>query len=752
MKHITHHRYTYSILQRWSHPGYAITAAFFFYYRGSKIQKSFDGLVRSVLLQVLDAMPHLCDFIPKECLPRPRRPDFDWSSTNLDHALQSVLAHRDTARKICLFIDALDEFDGHLEVLADFLQTLISSGCKVCFSSRPREILEKYFGSSPGMIIHEHTQKDIQSYTVERLAALPGLRNPSHLTWETRDAVNKAMRQITQKANGVFLWVKLALDRIQQDGVIASTLFERLQEVPLELEDFYASIIERIHPDYLWETYLTLDVMLRAHEELSSLHLFWIVKAIRCQTLAECVETRKSNDFWQFCHHLKEFCGGLIEISEPFNTKTRIRLMHETVREFIGGPRFQELIVGNAFLWNAQNGYTELAKFYLTALKVQKKGAMLDWNYMKICYFYSNLAELTTGVCQSQLIDGLKPAELKEAYNRPSGHRLPECPASPVDFAVRSGLLLYIKQKLANSEGPESFAQEALHSVVKVVVEKGLLDARCNLPKHDQTSPGLYHTRPDLYHTRQDRYSISPDRLAYLYGDLDPDFSRMARVILEGTSSQYLGSKAFQYLSLVQGKRIVSYYILDPDELHSRISGLHQSENIIELARIFLDNGQDPNMEIVEDSTFPCSRYGRLKHPRPLHLAFENMADLLLSYRADPNARDRVGRTPLDVAIQRLEFARLAAHFDQVIVRLMDMLMERGGCITRVGFRLFPVCVITYRRLDRNPERLRDLPRRSVEHGFLSKFDLHVLPVLSGVDRHLRMLVEHYKRDDNDYL
>lgn len=748
MKHITHHRYTYSILQRWSRPGYAITAAFFFYYRGSKIQKSFDGLIRSILLQVLDAMPQLCYFIPKKCLPKPGRPDFDWSSTNLDHALQSVLAHRDTTRKICLFIDALDEFDGHLEVLADFLQTLIKGGCKICFSSRPREILEKYFGSFPGMSIHEHTQKDIRSYTVGRLAALPGLQNPSHLTWETRDAVNNAVRQITQKANGVFLWVKLALDRIEQDGVVASTLSERLQEVPLELEDFYASIIERVHPDYLWETYLTLDVMLRAHEEPLSLYLFWIVKAIRCQTLAECVETRKANDFWQFCQHLKEFCGGLIEISEPFNEENRIRLMHETVREFIGGPRFQELIVGNAFLLNAQNGYTELAKFYLTDLKLPKRGAMLGWNHMKTCYIYSNLAELTTGVCQSQLIDDLKPAELKQAYDKPHGHRLPECPTSPVEFAVRSGLLLYIKQKLACSEGPDSFAQEALHSVVRVSLEKELLDARYNM----ENEPGVNLAHPDNNFTRPYRYNTGMDRSTYLYGDLDPDFSRMARVILEGTSSQSLGSKAFQYLSLVQGRRIVSYYILDPDELHSRIYGLHQSENIIELARIFLDNGQDPNVEIIEDSTFACSRYGKLKHPRPLHLAFENMADLLLSYRADPNARDRVGRTPLDVAIQRLEFCRLASRFDQVIVRLMNMLMEKGGCITRVGFRLFPVCVITYRRLNCNLERLRDLPRRSVEHGFLSKFDLHILPVLSGVDRHLRMLVEHYKRDDNDYL
>lgn len=621
MKHITRHRDTHGILERWSHPARPINAAFFFYHRGSKIQKSFDGLVRSILLQILIAMPALCNFIPEKCLPQPGRVKFDWNPANLDDALQSVLAQRPTSLKICLFIDALDEFDGHLEILADFLKNLINGGCKVCFSSRPRDILEKHFGSCPGISIHDHTKRDIQIYTVERLANLPGVRGSTYLPGDIRDAIKNAVKEIRQKANGVFLWVKLALDRIEQDKVPTSGLFKHLHDLPTELEDFYASIIDRIPHEFRWETYLTLDVIFRAFEEQNTRTIFQIVQCAQCQTLDECLEALQNRkDFCQFCYDLKERCGGLIEIPEPFNLNNRVRLMHETVREFISSPRFQEVIVGPAAIFNAQNGYTELAKLFLVAAKCPPNMIIFGGHekqiLLKLCMSYCHFAESTTGLCQSELIDSLKPSDWKklhDIYFENERIFIPGFPTSAVDFAVRSGLSIYIQQKLANSENVESISQEVLHSVTETTTETELLNR---------------------------------ENLWYQFFDIDLD--RMARIALERSRSRYPGATAFGSLLLTQTISQCPEYAYD---LGVTINRVHGSERLINLARVFLENGQDPDMEMIEESRFVARPCGSPKGPRPLHIAFNNMAELILSYNADPNARDRAGRTPLDVAL-----------------------------------------------------------------------------------------------------
>lgn len=259
--------------------------------------------------------------------------------------------------RICLFIDALDEFDGHLELISEFMTNLIchdadrSICCKICFSSRPREIIRDNFGQYPG--------RDIRIYTEGRLSESLDIAKAMRSSREARDEAGRVAEKIIDKADGAFLWVSLALDDMikalsQNESPSIVDLESLLQNIPPELDDFYGLIIERVPNDFRWEAYLALDVILRA-EEIGLRDLFGIIRCWPCETLRECYKQRsivfaesESESISKFLRILKDSCGGFIEIDED---EKGVRLMHETVRDFLSRPTFRQLFLGKmAFL------------------------------------------------------------------------------------------------------------------------------------------------------------------------------------------------------------------------------------------------------------------------------------------------------------------------------------------------------------------------------------------------------------------
>ncbi|KAF4541095.1 Small s protein [Lasiodiplodia theobromae] len=291
LKFVYESQKTMELLENWNQPGTFIPAGFFFHHRGSRFQKFFEGMLRNLLYQVIKKVPSLYRDIPKSCLLAiSENFNSTWNLGYLREALFSILRQRHTALKICVFIDALDELDGHLELISEFMTNLVDQkpGSAVCF--------------------------------------------------------------IFTQADGVFLWVKLAIEDItkaliQHDIQSINELEALLQKVPPGLDEFYESIIERIPADFKWEAYLTLEVILRAEETIRLGDIFNIVRCFGCKT------------------SLQDNCGGLIELD--FNAD-RIHLMHETVRAFMSRPGFEHLFFRQPILFRAQNGYTELAKFMLT--------------------------------------------------------------------------------------------------------------------------------------------------------------------------------------------------------------------------------------------------------------------------------------------------------------------------------------------------------------------------------------------------
>lgn len=685
MKYIYNHPETSQFLSHWSRSGTLIKAGFFFYYRGSAMQKSFLGLLQSILLQILLGLPELCDEIPKECIPQAKGIPFDWSLGRLRRALEAVVKQQHFRLYICFFIDALDEFDGHLELIADFIEGLVSSEtstrtrAKILFSSRPRSILDTRFGDYPSFQIQQYTKGDVDRYTIGRIERCAGVVRQMHASQEARAAITIVLDEINQKADGVFLWVRLALDRITEvleSREIPTTekMLSIVQALPFELDGFYISIIQRIPQHLRWDAYLTLDTLLRALEEPILGEIYQIIECSQQQTLQECKSRMDAaKDFSGMCCRLRDSCGGLIEIEEPFQISSRVRLMHETVREFLSEPTFEELIIGRQSLFRAQNGYTELAKLYLAALNGINVGHQRDpFSHtadLSMAETYCLLAETTTGISQRLLIDSL-PDGVPTRWS-------PRKPQPPMYFACDASLFLYVKEKLDGNQNS--------HEV------NSALEAIAN----------AHAARLGLGH--------------YSHWKSLPDDSRIAKFILSKSVQKGINDASASF-----GKFLWNVHKYENIAMEDRWP------SVLEVAKAFLEHGQDPNMEMAH-----------FERPRPLHVSGGHITKVLLSFKADVNAMDQKHRTPLDVMIRRV--ADLEAYIypqrelDDTMfwetTNAIELLVEKGGCITQFGLKYYSSCLSVYSIRERRADCLQTLPQRSLENGFISLWDIRTVRI-----------------------
>lgn len=683
------------------------------------MQKSFHGLVMSILFQILSQVPGLCDEIPRHCLSRGRGLRIEWTLSDLQDTVRAIFRQQRQELSICLFIDALDEFDGHLESLSEFIQSIITpsdstkSRTKVFFSSRPRDILFNQFKDFPGFQLQEYTKDDIERYTIERLRRFPGVLDQMEDSRTARQAVSRVVEYINQTANGVFLWVRLALDRLSeavsaQEALAALDMIQLLRRLPTELGDFYADIIHRMPQDFRWNAYLIFDTLLKAFEEPSLQELHLIVVYSKCHTFQECESQQiKPESFENFCTRLREQCGGLIELEEPFEEYGRVRLMHETVREFVSQPAFQELIVGREALFRPQNGYTELAKLHHCkepARVVEASGHR--WHEIAEAARYHLLAEFTTGTCQLHFIDSL------------GGRRvlMENLPDDPLTFAVHYGLLLFVQEKLGNSEETEPYEHKAL------------LHAACLGAKVYEGSFAYHST-------------------------FKPDYIRITELLINK------GLRTTTY----KGTQPLVNLLYSPTRNTCDLTQHSQSPSIVEMAQLLLANGQDPNRSSVITGRWDLTSWVC----RPLHISLSPMTEILLRCGADVNGRDGKGRTPIDVVIQRIARDPKTGYLASIlncpispeletptVAKTIGVLVEKGGVITRAGL----ICLFNSQsRLSswKSAPNILEMIQKSLKEGTISSADLWMARLAAGVRNSRRIIQRKSLRqsllDEQDY-
>lgn len=348
---------------------------FFFHDRGTAMQKTLCGLLRSIIRQILlQFRPLVRDIIPlhvmqNEDLRMATTSFLHWSEANLLEGLSALASQDRVSGVVYLFIDGLDEYSGNHYDLVQLIKELSTphegTGLrfKFCISSREWNVFRDGFQNYPGFRIQEKTKEDISLFaharltTHEQMKKLLGSENK-------RDDAMKLIISLVEKAQGVFIWVKLVTDLILDgltDGDQLSELQRRLDDLPEELEELYERVVTKIKKRTpIQQSRLIFDILLRRE---GTVGLFQLALAFQGREAAlSCPITEMSGaEMEQICNDMERIinsrCGGLLEIvgnastvhatdwshDVPFtfgrpsarrSEKTFVRYIHQTVKEF----------------------------------------------------------------------------------------------------------------------------------------------------------------------------------------------------------------------------------------------------------------------------------------------------------------------------------------------------------------------------------------------------------------------------------
>lgn len=382
MKYIYNDTRTSQILSQWSGAMPVLVATFFFWNSGTREQRSQIGLLRSLLFQIMHHRPALIHVLfPEEhAMLRDQPlsavrdyPRHSWSLRRLQDAVQRLVDMQDLQLKICLFIDGLDEFEGNddqndRQYLIELFRGLASSpSIKVCLSSRPLLIFEESFRESPGLRLQDLTSGDIRRFVTDRLSNDPRMQQMVRDEPSQRHDFEK---DICNKAQGVFLWVKLVV-RSLLDGVSNSDrmadLRARLGLLPADLEDLYRHMMSKIEKIYLKGASQVFQLVKTARQVQSMKYndnqrttpvtVLLLALAIG-ETSGLALDT--ASDTWtaqklsSLCdvmrRRLQNWCAGLIEVPDfiwnrvdPLDPNAALRTkitwevayLHRTARDFI---------------------------------------------------------------------------------------------------------------------------------------------------------------------------------------------------------------------------------------------------------------------------------------------------------------------------------------------------------------------------------------------------------------------------------
>ncbi|KAI0383402.1 hypothetical protein F5Y04DRAFT_251219 [Hypomontagnella monticulosa] len=652
MKFICQSPRTQELLHKFPSEAIQITVNFFFHDRGTLLQKSFEGLLRSVLRQIIVKAEELGVNLTELLNPLlEKRSRLDWSQADLwtigdlESGIHLLFRQTHLDLDIFLILDALDEYDGQPDFICDILEGLMKmtsnsrTNLKILFSSRPWETFRQQFNTTPSLRLQDHTQNDIRDYSWGRIEMEGEM---------AYGVLQPIIPEVIRRADGVFLWVKLVLyDLIDEalQGCSPNELAATLDSIPSDLQEYYARTVQRIPENFRWDAYVILELLSHSREGFDILRIMEILECSRQATYRAChkgldmlVKRLKSEleesgsqepdssspgvqvskevpgkpaDEWTITESIIEShrggvirktfasAGNLVELNaEPGHKAIKAQLAHQTVREFVRSQDFKRCILGRRARQTHEASDTFIAKYHITNHAWDEAAASLLRH------------ESATGYSLKSFLDSV-PKGIFSMVPLKSGETLD----GPLALAMLGNLQLFLEETLYHD--PDAF---------KKTEEKLLL---------------IY---PFSLHSSRNWDSLSTidDGIAFQ--------KHLTLLKLLFDNGYTIGRHPLAFEMILQETRYRTTYSISPREFDM----LSLSSLLEEKAALLVGYGQDPNIRIrmrMKYGSFPKSI---LMPQKALHLAkTAKFIRCLIEHGSDVNEPDGLGNSPLDCLLMK---------------------------------------------------------------------------------------------------
>lgn len=497
------------IAKTWAKDKPLLFAPFYFWNAGTALQRTQNGLYRSIVVETLKMFPDLApSLFPYQFSTQAEWDQFPTAS-QLKHSFRSLISQEARSFKILLLVDGLDEYEGNegdMFELAEMFKTSTSSSVKAILSSRPLQAFEDAFASCPKLRLHELTFQDISAYTDEKLDQHPRMQE---LTRKDPGGTKTLVNEVVNSASGVFLWVKLVVRSLLEglrnfDDI--SDLTRRLSEIPRDLEALFQHMLSKIEPRYLAQSSQFFQIFRCSQEHLdSSSPPGFIQYTLTAVTLAYAGSETEAvldaeigplnhNDkvrlITQTDARLKSRCAGLLELRSFASfeddastsskergdwTGPKVRLLHKSVADFLYKPE-----VWSRILSHTRNTSFNPGTSLLRSILLWFKAYPFTKDYLGDHIYGGDLITsplLSVGMMAKfvELSSHQAPGNILEELDRVIAMRFEDFlgsdlhwselvlseetlkpPGSLLIFAINRNLVLYVQEKLDKLEGGAS--------------------------------------------------------------------------------------------------------------------------------------------------------------------------------------------------------------------------------------------------------------------------------------------------------
>ena len=332
-----------------------IVASYFYNFR-NKSEVDNGRMLQSILFQILTREPRL---FPQFRASYLQLTSNLWTLDDLTTIFHSITEYKGSRLRIELFLDAVDE-SKHSPWVMEILRQQSTRPAnpdiiiKAIVARRPMEALHK-IPTDRRIEMEIHNEIDIEKIVNEGVEKIG--KALEHFT-DTLDFMHKFgefEKRLKKGANGVILWVSVALTTVLNQSVrgkfTVDKMMEMLDALPSDLEELYAHIICRLGEQK------EEDVEVVKHK------LHWTTNAGRALTVNEFFHAIALSEKLHAAYKtpfkledavvphkrlegvritLSSSCGGLLEVQPPqskselFDSETfLVQLIHHSVRTFL---------------------------------------------------------------------------------------------------------------------------------------------------------------------------------------------------------------------------------------------------------------------------------------------------------------------------------------------------------------------------------------------------------------------------------